>query len=76
MPPSPAAVRLSDVLADLLLILLLIVANGVFAGAEIAVVALRRSRVLELVGRAAARSVLALRSDPERFLATCRSALP
>ena len=59
-------------LADLLLILLLIVANGVFAGAEIAVVALRRSRVLELVeaGRRGARSVLALRSDPERFLAT------
>jgi putative hemolysin len=60
------------VLADLALILLLIVANGIFAGAEIAVVALRRSRVLELVeaGRRGARSVLALRSDPERFLAT------
>lgn len=59
-------------LADLVLILLLIVANGIFAGAEIAVVALRRSRVLELVeaGRRGARSVLALRSDPERFLAT------
>ena len=59
-------------LADLALILLLIVANGVFAGAEIAVVALRRSRVLELAeaGRRGARSVLALRSDPERFLAT------
>ncbi|MBX3027903.1 HlyC/CorC family transporter [bacterium] len=51
---------------------MLIVANGIFAGAEIAVVALRRSRVLELVeaGRRGARAVLALRSDPERFLAT------
>jgi putative hemolysin len=60
------------VLADLILILLLIVANGIFAGAEIAIVALRRSRVLELVeaGRRGARAVLALRSDPERFLAT------
>jgi putative hemolysin len=60
------------VLADLALILLLIVANGIFAGAEIAVVALRRSRVLELIeaGRHGARSVLALRSNPERFLAT------
>lgn len=59
-------------LTDLVLILLLIVANGIFAGAEIAVIALRRSRVLELVesGRRGARSVLALRSDPERFLAT------
>lgn len=59
-------------LTDLALILLLIVANGIFAGAEIAVVALRRSRVLELVeaGRRGARSVLALRADPERFLAT------
>lgn len=59
-------------LTDLILILLLIVANGIFAGAEIAVVALRRSRVLELVeaGRRGARAVLALRSDPERFLAT------
>ena len=57
---------------DILIILLLIVANGIFAGAEIAIVALRRSRVLELVeaGNRAARSVLALRSDPERFLAT------
>jgi putative hemolysin len=60
------------VLADLALILLLIVANGIFAGAEIALVSLRRSRLLELVeaGRRGARSVLALRSDPERFLAT------
>lgn len=59
-------------LADLALILLLILANGIFAGAEIAVVSLRRSRLLELVeaGRHGARSVLALRSDPERFLAT------
>jgi putative hemolysin len=60
------------VLSDFILILVLIVANGVFAGAEIAIVALRRSRILELVeaGRRGARSVLALRSDPERFLAT------
>ncbi len=57
---------------ELALIVLLIIANGVFAGAEIAVIALRRSRILELLesGRRGARSVLALRSDPERFLAT------
>lgn len=46
--------------------------GGVFAGAEIAVVALRRTRLTELVeeGRPGARSTLALREQPERFLAT------
>lgn len=57
---------------ELALIVLLIIANGIFAGAEIAVIALRRSRILDLIesGRRGARSVLALRADPERFLAT------
>jgi len=46
--------------------------NGIFAGAEIAIVALRKSRLLELVesGHGSAQAVLALRSHPERFLAT------
>jgi putative hemolysin len=50
----------------------LIVVNGIFAGAEIAVVALRKSRLLELVesGRGSAQAVLNLRTHPERFLAT------
>lgn len=58
--------------SELLIILLLIIANGIFAGAEIAVVALRRSRLLELVenGSGGARAVLELRNHPERFLAT------
>ena len=58
--------------SEFLIILLLIVANGIFAGAEIAVVALRRSRLLELVesGRGGARAILDLRNHPERFLAT------
>ena len=59
-------------IAEFVVILALVVANGIFAGSEIAVVALRRSRIQELAdeGRASARAVLALRKNPERFLAT------
>lgn len=57
---------------ELIIIILLTLAGGVFAGAEIAVVALRKTRLSELVqeGRAGARAVLSLREQPERFLAT------
>jgi putative hemolysin len=57
---------------ELTVVLLLVLANGVFAGAEIAVVALRKARIAELAeeGHGGARAVLALRRDPERFLAT------
>lgn len=57
---------------ELLITFALILLGGVFAGAEIAVVALRRTRLNELVeeGRPGARSTLALREQPERFLAT------
>jgi putative hemolysin len=49
-----------------------VVANGVFAGAEIAVISLRKTRLAQLVeeGRGSARAVKRLRDDPERFLAT------
>ena len=59
-------------LAEFLVIFALVLANGVFAGAEIAVVALRKNRIQELAdqGRGSARAVLALRKNPERFLAT------
>jgi putative hemolysin len=59
-------------LSEFIIIGLLIVANGVFAGAEIAVVALRKHRIRELAenGHGSARAVLALRAHPERFLAT------
>jgi len=64
--------RRTRILTELAIIVVLIVVNGIFAGAEIAVVALRRSRILDLAERRrrGARSVLALRSEPERFLAT------
>ncbi len=59
-------------MTELLIILALVLLGGVFAGAEIALVALRRTRLRELVeeGRPGARSALALREQPERFLAT------
>lgn len=60
------------IVTELLIILALIVANAVFSGAEIAIVALRRARIEELAekGRGSARAVLRLRQQPETFLAT------
>jgi len=60
------------VLLELIIILALVLTNAFFAGAEIAIVALRKTRLKELAdaGRRDARAVLALREQPERFLAT------
>lgn len=60
------------ILTELFIILALVLVNGVLAGAEIAVVALRGSRLDQLVAEKSrrARAVKALRDDPERFLAT------
>ncbi len=57
---------------EFLIILALMLATGVFSGAEIAILSLRKSRIAELVseGSRAAKAIEALRSDPERFLAT------
>ncbi len=50
----------------------LVLANGVFSGAEIAIISLRKTRLAQLVeeGRASARAVKRLRDAPEQFLAT------
>lgn len=60
------------ILTEVAIILVLVLANGFFAGAEIAVVSIRKSRLDELVehGRRGARAVLTLKQQPERFLAT------
>ena len=65
------------ILTELFVILALIVANGVFAGAEIAIVSLRRTRLQQLVeaGRVGAKTVAALRAEPERFFATVQVAI-
>lgn len=57
---------------ELGIVVLLIVANGILAGAEIAIVSVRKTRLQALVdsGRGGAPALAALRRDPERFLAT------
>ena len=57
---------------ELLTIVVLVLLNGVLAGAEIAVVAMRDTRLNELIdkGSNAALAVRQLRGLPERFLAT------
>jgi putative hemolysin len=64
--------RLTDLSLEIAIILALVVANGVFAGAEIAIIALRKTRLAQLVeeGHPSARAVKRLRDEPERFLAT------
>ena len=59
-------------LFELAVILTLVAVNGIFAGAEISVVSIRKSRLHQLVerGHAGARAAQALRDAPERFLAT------
>jgi putative hemolysin len=59
-------------LAELIVITALILANGVLSGAEIAVVSLRRTRVEQLLDekRTGADALAGLRAQPERFLAT------
>ncbi|MSP91824.1 MAG: HlyC/CorC family transporter [Myxococcales bacterium] len=62
----------SELIADLAIILGLVLLNGVFAGTEIAVLALRRTRIHELaeLDKARGAALRALRENPERFLAT------
>jgi putative hemolysin len=59
-------------LYELAIMIALILLNGVFAGAEIALIALRRTRLRELAeqGSRRARAALALKEQPERLLAT------
>jgi len=72
----PAATRVSSPLAtfglELLLILLLIVANGVFSGSEIAVVSSRRVRLEKMADQGNRRAAAALRlaASPNDFLST------
>ena len=57
---------------DVLLLLLLIVLNGIFAMSEIAVVSARRARLIQLAedGSKGARHALTLASEPTRFLSS------
>src|SRR5215212_213029 len=57
---------------EILIILVLILANGFFAAAEMAMVSIRRGRLEQRAqtGQRAAQQALALTAHPERFLAT------
>lgn len=63
---------MSSIAAEVLLILLLLAANGVFAMTEIAVVSARKTRLRRLAesGDLKAKAALALAASPNRFLAT------
>jgi putative hemolysin len=62
----------SNIFAELVVILCLVLANGVFAGAEIAIVSIRKTRLQQLVEekRQGAEALAQLRARPEHFLAT------
>jgi putative hemolysin len=57
---------------DLVIILVLVALNGVFAMSELAVVSARKPRLqaMEKAGRKGAKSALALAADPGKFLST------
>jgi putative hemolysin len=59
-------------MTELLLILLLLVLNGVFAMAEIAIVSAKKARMMERAekGSSGAKLALKLSENPERFLST------
>jgi len=59
-------------LIEVIAILVLVLANGIFSGAEMAIVASRRGRLRSMAdaGDAAARTALDLASNPDRFLPT------
>jgi putative hemolysin len=63
---------LESVWLELTLVALLILANGFFAGSELAIISARKSRIAQLVsgGDANAKIVESLQDDPHRFLAT------
>jgi putative hemolysin len=59
-------------MTDILLLLVLILLNGVFAMSEIAIVSSRRARLVQLAesGSSGARHALTLASEPTRFLSS------
>lgn len=63
---------MNQIATEILIIFLLLVANGIFAMAEIAVVSSRKGRLKKLAdeGSAKAQAALALAQEPTRFLST------
>ena len=63
---------MSDILVEILIIFLLLMANGLFAMTEIAVVSSRKARLKKIAdeGSVRAKAALALVEEPTRFLST------
>lgn len=63
---------MSNILIEIVIILLLVLGNGVFAMSEIAMISARRSRLEERAkqGKAGAKAALELSQDMNRFLST------
>ena len=63
---------MESIFAEVLTIFLLILANGFFAGSELAIISARKSTIAKLVsdGNSRAKVVEQLQGDPHRFLAT------
>ncbi|OGP67874.1 MAG: hypothetical protein A2169_07765 [Deltaproteobacteria bacterium RBG_13_47_9] len=63
---------MQELLSEALLVGILILVNGFFAGTEIAVVTARKSRIKEMAerGKRNAKIFLKLKEEPDRFLAT------
>ena len=59
-------------MTELVIVLCLILANAIFAGAEIAILSVRKTRIAELAsqGNRSARALMDMRGHPENFLAT------
>ena len=59
-------------ITEIMVLLVLVLINGLFSGAEIATVTMRKTRIDQLLhdGSKRARAVAKLRANPERFLAT------
>jgi putative hemolysin len=68
---------MNSTLLELVVIVFLILANGILAGAEMAIIAVRATRVKQLAdgGHKGAQAVLALKNDPEQFLATIQTGI-
>ncbi|MDQ3337674.1 MAG: hemolysin family protein [Myxococcota bacterium] len=62
---------------EILIVFAFLLANGVFAGAEIAVLSVRKTRLREFIRRKDKRAIAvkSLREQPERFLATVQIAI-
>src|SRR6266545_6527066 len=63
---------MTEIIVESVVILLLLIANGVFAMAEIAVVSARKAKLRQFAdgGDARARAAVELAESPNRFLAT------